>query len=180
MNKAQSLWFLLNKIDRENQSVLRYIELDKEKYPFFYLLKWNESYSGIEQKKIALQSFNRVNYYFSIIDAPDYMPKNNLVQSDQDLAQLSQNDLIDRFLINLPSISKPKKDFKDFEQDDKQISEENETLKSLPVSETFAKILIKQGKFDLAIRIYEQLSLNKPEKSIYFANQIFDLKNKII
>ena len=80
----------------------------------------------------------------------------------------------------MPSISKPKKDFKDFEQDDKQISEENETLKSLPVSETFAKILIKQGKFDLAIRIYEQLSLNKPEKSIYFANQIFDLKNKII
>jgi hypothetical protein len=135
MNKAQSLWFLLNKIDRENQSVLRHIELDKEKYPFFYLLKWNESYSGIEQKKIALQSFHRVNYYFSIIDAPDYMPKNNLVQSDQDLAQLSQNDLIDRFLINLPSISKPKKDFKDFEQDDKQISEENETF--FPVGKIF-------------------------------------------
>jgi hypothetical protein len=180
MNKAQSLWFLLNKIDREDQLVLGQLEMDKEKYPFFYLLKWNEAYYGSEKKKIALQSLNRVNYYYSVMDAPNYQQKDYGVQIDHDSDRPTQNELIDRFLINLPSISKPKKDFTDYQRDDNLISEGNETLKSLPVSETFAKILIKQEKFDLAIRIYEQLSLIKPEKSIYFANQIFDLKNKII
>jgi hypothetical protein len=180
MNKAQNLWFLLNKIDREDQSVLAHVEVDKEKYPFFYLLKWNEAYYGSEKKKIALQCFNRVNYYYSVIDAPDYQQKDPMVQSGHDLDLPTQNELIERFLINLPSISKPKKDFIDYQRNDNQVSGEDESLKNLPISETFAKILIKQEKFDLAIRIYEQLSLIKPEKSIYFANQIFDLKNKII
>lgn len=48
-----------------------------------------------------------------------------------------------------------------------------------PVSETFARILERQGKFEKAISVYEQLILKNPEKTAYFASLIEDRKNKI-
>ena len=45
------------------------------------------------------------------------------------------------------------------------------------VTESFAKILIKQGKIDKAIDIYEKLKLKTPKKSDYFAQKIAELEN---
>ncbi len=44
------------------------------------------------------------------------------------------------------------------------------------VTESFAKILIKQGKFDKAIEIYEKLMVKNPEKRDYFAGKISEIR----
>ncbi|HAP00403.1 MAG TPA: hypothetical protein DCQ93_00620, partial [Bacteroidetes bacterium] len=46
-------------------------------------------------------------------------------------------------------------------------------------TETLAKILVEQGKFQKAISMYETLSLIYPDKSLLFAPLIKELKKKI-
>jgi hypothetical protein len=45
------------------------------------------------------------------------------------------------------------------------------------VTEAMAAVLIKQGKIEKAIEMYEKLSLNNPSKSVYFAAKIESLKS---
>lgn len=47
------------------------------------------------------------------------------------------------------------------------------------ITETFAKILELQKKYDAAIDAYQTLSLKYPEKSSFFANRISEIKNKM-
>ena len=72
-------------------------------------------------------------------------------------------------------VNKPKKEFFS------PIKKAKESLREegLPVSETLAKIYIIQGNYPKAIDAYTQLSLKYPEKKIFFANLIEDLKKKI-
>lgn len=48
------------------------------------------------------------------------------------------------------------------------------------LSESFAKILIKNHNYSKALEIIQELNLKNPEKSIYFADQIRFLKKLII
>jgi len=72
-------------------------------------------------------------------------------------------------------IEKPKKEFFSPIKKAKESLEEE----TLPISETLAKIYILQGNFPMAISSYEKLSLKYPEKKIFFANLITDLKKKL-
>ena len=55
-----------------------------------------------------------------------------------------------------------------------------ETPKNSLFSESLAKIYIKQRRYDKAYEIIHSLSLNFPEKSIYFADQLRFLKKLIL
>lgn len=83
-------------------------------------------------------------------------------------------DVIEKFIEVNPSISRPKAEFYNPVNMARLSVEEDENL----VSETLAKINIKQGNYKKAIRIYEKLCLIYPDKMPYFATQIKNLENQ--
>ena len=84
----------------------------------------------------------------------------------------SQKDLIENFLISKPTITRPKKEF--FKPEKAQ--RKGEKLSSDFVTETLARIYLKQDNPEKAIWAYQQLQLKFPEKSAYFAAQIKEIE----
>lgn len=62
-------------------------------------------------------------------------------------------------------------------QNTENLAESSTQLNDNLMSETFAKILVRQGKKEMAIEIYEKLSLKFPDKRTYFADLIEKLKD---
>jgi len=90
--------------------------------------------------------------------------------------KLLQSDLIDKFIIANPKIE-PVKEKADIPLTD--ISKPFVEEKDVFLTETLARIYIKQGYYSKALDIYEKLSLKYPEKSSYFASQILEVKELI-
>ncbi len=61
-------------------------------------------------------------------------------------------------------------------QNNENLAESSTTLHDSLLSESFAKILVSQGKKGMAKQIYEKLTLKFPEKRTYFADLIEKLK----
>jgi hypothetical protein len=85
------------------------------------------------------------------------------------------NYLIDKFLKEEPRIV-VRKDLPEKQED---LSEKSTYEHPQLVSETLAKVYLKQGNKEKALDIYEKLCLKFPEKSSYFAQKIIAIKNEI-
>lgn len=118
----------------------------------------------------ALKSWAEI--YSDIADYP--LPPDETVQQERHSERENKGDLIDSFLaasptfrnrVNLPG------EVPDYDLSEKAVSE-NDAI----VTETFVRLLITQQKYQKAIEAFEKLSLKIPEKSIYFAAQIEEVK----
>lgn len=127
----------------------------------------NKEVALLEEKKKTLDELMRI-----IENKISELEKEKSKKSEK---ILSKAEIIDKFIAENPSISRPKQEFFNpiSAAQESVIDQEN------IVSETLAMIYEKQGYFEKAISIYEKLSLKNPEKSVYFASQIFSLKNKL-
>lgn len=90
----------------------------------------------------------------------------NIGKADQ------SNDIIDKFIAENPSITPNKSDVYSAPNIAKMSLADNDGF----VTETLARVYMKQGHFDKAIKTYEKLSLKIPEKSAFFASQIEVIK----
>lgn len=90
-------------------------------------------------------------------------------------AKTNHNELIDKFIREEPRISKPKKEF----YSPTKKAKESLAEEGMIFTETLANIFVLQGNFPKAISAYEQLMLTIPEKKIYFAARIEELKAKL-
>ncbi|MCC6685052.1 MAG: hypothetical protein IT247_08275, partial [Bacteroidia bacterium] len=101
-----------------------------------------------------------------VVEAP--VNKNKAFDSDL---------IIEKFIKESPSISRPKAEFFNPVNMAKISVEEDDDL----ATETLAKIYTKQGNYKKAIRIYEKLCLKFPDKMPYFVALIQKIKsdNKI-
>ena len=86
--------------------------------------------------------------------------------------KLTRKELIDKFILENPSITRPKAEF----YNPISVAQNSITDQENIVSETLAKIYEKQGYWEKAISIYEKLNVKYPEKSSIFAAQIERLK----
>lgn len=175
---------LTEQVEKEIQKDLIEAYIEKE------ILKTNEAHIKDEEPAPSSASFN---------DWLHYMKKNNgqplsnfnqtkekkeeekpIIQqvTEEDWEQKQKKEhkksLIDKIIESNPGSIKLNKDTKFFaaEQKAKESLQENEHL----VTETLAKIYALQGNINKAIRAYQILSLKYPNKSVYFASQIENLK----
>jgi hypothetical protein len=88
---------------------------------------------------------------------------------------LSAFDLIDKFIKEEPKMTRQKAEFFSPVNMAKQSVADDITF----VSETLAKIYVLQGNYAKALNAYENLRLKYPEKRVYFATQIKNLKKLI-
>ena len=95
-------------------------------------------------------------------------------KSEKKMSKKEINHLLDKFIEEEPTISRPTKAFFSPSESAKKSLEESEAL----VSETLAKIHMMQGNYGKAIDTYKKLSLLYPEKSTFFASQIEKIKEK--
>ena len=75
--------------------------------------------------------------------------------------------LIENFLINKKTIDPDRNFFNTEDLSEKSLVSQDELM-----TETLAKVLMKQKKYDKALEAYQILGLKYPEKNSFFANQI--------
>ena len=203
MNKTKYEKFI-NDFDPSSEENIQKLENLIKDYPYFlqpklYYLKIlkdkkSKKYDS-ELKKTAISIYDR-SWLFDWINLPWEMKKEynktiekdvsvkmnfidwiNFIEKNKVDGNLSESvdkkfDLIENFLNNPSKIEK-----EDLNRNQKDISIETLASENELMTETLAKIYLKQQKYKKAIDAFRILSLKYPEKNAFFADQIKKIKN---
>jgi len=112
----------------------------------------------------------------SFIDWIEFTEDNNTkyeleIVEDKKSPLQDKLSIIDKFIENDPKISPIDKSVNSF--DEIEFDDYSDEL----MTETLAKVLVKQKKYKKAIRAYKILCLKYPEKNVLFASEIEKIKN---
>jgi hypothetical protein len=151
-----------------------------------------------EQKKIEIEEkiSEQIETEISTIEKADFIEKRSftswlkmgeqptqtsvpeekkITEEEIEVIEKQIDKIINKFIEKEPSISRPQKEF----YSPSKKAKESVNPNSLIYTETLANIFAIQGNFPKAIVAYEQLMLTNPEKKIFFANRIEELKEKL-
>ena len=130
----------------------------------------------VQKKQPAVKEIEQIQHTtHSFTDWLIYLESEKTLPPNKETVSVNNGgDLIENFLISNPRIV-PQKDVKSNQDISLDSVREHEGF----ITDTLAKIYVKQGHYSKAIFAYEKLSLKYPEKSSYFADQIENIK-KII
>ena len=101
-----------------------------------------------------------------------------VASSPMEASRQRQTEIIENYIRNEPRLTPLRAKLNDpVEQVD--LAQRNQPVavgRGGLATESFARIMLNQGKRAKAIEIYEQLSLKNPEKKAYFADKISEIK----
>lgn len=154
-----------------------------------------ENYTSFKAKKVELPDLSKLALidFDEIASRPpidDSTLRESALQTDLEkmrglenerleTARQLQMDIIDSFIEKETKLGPFRVNRNDLtEQEDLIKKRAGEIPKTGIISEGMAKILVRQGKIEKAIEMYEQLVLKKPEKSTYFAEKIKELSGE--
>lgn len=131
-----------------------------------------EPKQAIENAKMSFTSWLK-----SGINTNNDLPTSEIKKEEetQQSPDKQKVDIIDAFIKTEPRISKVKKEF----YSPSKKAKESISTEGLIYSETLAEIFAMQGNFPKSITAYQQLMLTNPEKKIFFAKRIEELKEKL-
>jgi tetratricopeptide (TPR) repeat protein len=96
-----------------------------------------------------------------------------------DPKRIEQINLIDSFIQNSSAISRKYRTLDNADETQNDLSSKEYNTPQDLVTENLAQIMVRQGKTEKAIDIYEKLILKYPKKSAYFASCIEKLKTSL-
>lgn len=116
---------------------------------------------------------SQVNTYF----LNEIEEKKKSLHSENSGEHVTQNEIIEKFIEEQPSIGAMKKEIQiSQDQINRDLSEKSTKFGDDLISENLAIILLKQGKKGRAIDIYKKLIWKLPQKKAYFAARIEEIK----
>jgi hypothetical protein len=193
--KTQEMIGLLQNTSKLKNEDLLQLKASIEEYPYFYLphvilarrefeispkehvfLNWAAIHSSNRSRLKSVVTKEVIEQNSDTKDAPNTQEKdtNSGSTSRAKHKKIIQEEIIEAFTRN--EIKIKNRDPFDPEIAQEDLSKNSTELKLDLVSESYAKLLVKQGKNSKAIEIYQKLMMKFPNKSTYFAEIIKELE----